>query len=274
MKLLKSLTTVALAAALGLASYAHAADPIVVKVGVVGENNEPWKVAAKKLEAENIRLEIVKFADYTLPNVALDSGEIDLNAFQHVAFLENQKKERGFKITRLADTIIAPLSLFSNKYKSVDEIQDGDTIAIPNDPTNGGRALKVLELAGLITLDPSKGYVPEVRDIKENKKNIKIYEVDAANTPSLLPDVAGAIINANYAVDNGLIPLKDSIFSDYNREVATIDRSNPYINIIAVREGQEKNETYLKVAKAYQTKEVAEKILEVRKGAEIPAFDY
>lgn len=274
MKLLKTLTAVTLAATFTLSGIANAADPVVVKVGVVGENNEPWKVAAKKLEAENIKLEIVKFADYTLPNVALDSGEIDLNAFQHVAFLENQKKERGFKLTRLADTIIAPLSLFSKKYKSVDEIQDGDTIAIPNDPTNGGRALKVLELAGLITLDPSKGYVPEVRDIKENKKNLKLYEVDAANTPSLLPDVAGAIINANYAVDNGLIPLKDSIFSDYNKEVATIDRSNPYINIIAVREGEEKNEVYLKVAKAYQTKEVAEKILEVRKGAEIPAFDY
>jgi D-methionine transport system substrate-binding protein len=242
-----------------------------IKVGLVGENNGEWEIVKKNLQAQGIKLTLVKFADYTLPNRALQDGEIDLNAFQHVAFLKSENEQKGFKLTRIGNTRIVPLSAYSKKIKSFDELKDGDTVAIPNDPTNGGRALKLLELAGLIKLDPSKGYVPGVRDVTENPKHIKFYEVDAGNIPSVLPDVAVAVINANYALDNGLNPQKDPIFSD---GMGKIDPQNPYINIIVAREADKDNPLFQKVVTAYQTKEVADYIVKAYNGAVTPAFKY
>ncbi len=272
MKNIKNLIT---AAFVGLsflgASAAFADEPNEIKLGVVGEHNEAWDDVVKRLKKDGINLTLVKFADYTLPNRALNDGEIDLNAFQHVAFLNADVESHGYKIEPIANTIIAPLGLYSKKIKNVSELQDGDTIAIPNDPTNGGRALKVLELAGLIKLDASKGYIPTVRDITENPKNIKIYEVDAGNTPSLLPDVAAAIINSNYAVDNDLNPTTDPIFSD---GVGKVDLDNPYINVIAARTDNKDNPVFKKIIAAYQTKETAEIIKELYHGGEVPVFKY
>ena len=225
-----------------------------VKLGVVGEHTEEWKLVASKLEKEGIKLTIVKFADYTLPNRALNDGDIDLNAFQHKAFLEADCKANGYKLSFIADTIISPLGAYSNKIKSLDELKDGDTVALPNDPTNGGRALKLLEKAGVIKLDESKGYLPTVRDVTENTKNIKFYEVDAGNT-----------------TDNGLTPDKDAIFQDTTGE---IDANNPYINIVAARTADKDNPVYKKVIEAYQQKDVAEKILELYKHSQIPVFKY
>lgn len=244
----------------------------VVKVGVVGENNEDWKYVKEQVKKDGIDLELVKFADYTLPNRALNEGEIDLNAFQHVAYFNTEVSQKGFKLIRFADTYISPLGIYSKKIKNVNELADGATIAIPNDVTNGGRALKVLEQAGLIKLDASKGYAASVRDIQENSKNLKFYEVDAGNTPSLLPDVDAAIINSNYCQDNGINPLTDAIFSDVVGNNVASD--NPYINIIAVREADKDNETYKVIAKAYQTKEVADILLKTYKGANQPVFKY
>ena len=242
-----------------------------VKLGVVGEHTEEWKLVAQKLEKEGIKLSIVKFADYTLPNRALNDGDIDLNAFQHKAFLEADCKANGYKLSYIADTIISPLGAYSNKIKSIDELKDGDTVALPNDPTNGGRALKLLEKAGVIKLDASKGYLPTVRDVTENSKNIKFYEVDAGNTPSLIPDVAISIINANYATDNGLTPDKDAIYQD---TTGAIDANNPYINIIAAQTENKDNPVFQKVVKAYQQKDVADKILELYNHSQIPVFKY
>ncbi|MDY6321991.1 MAG: MetQ/NlpA family ABC transporter substrate-binding protein [Succinivibrio sp.] len=242
-----------------------------VKIGVVGENNGEWEIAKKTLEGQGIKLTIVKFADYTLPNRALHDKEIDLNAFQHVAFLKAENEQKGFNNVGIGDTLIAPLGAYSQKIKSLDELKDGDTVALPNDPTNGGRALKLLELAGVIKLDASKGYIPTVRDVTDNPKHIKFYEVDAGNTPSLLPDVAVSIINSNYALDNHLNPMKDAIFSD---TTGKIDKSNPYINVIAARAEDKDNPVYQKVVKAFQTKEVAEYIKNTYKGASVPAFSY
>ncbi|MBQ9221720.1 MAG: MetQ/NlpA family ABC transporter substrate-binding protein [Succinivibrio dextrinosolvens] len=253
------------------ASAAFADEPNEVKLGVVGEHNEAWEDVVKRLKNEGVNLTLVKFADYTLPNRALNDGEIDLNAFQHVAYLKADVEAHDYKIEPIANTIIAPLGLYSKKIKNVSELKDGDTIAIPNDPTNGGRALKVLELAGIIKLDPSKGYIPTVRDITENPKNIQIYEVDAGNTPSLLPDVAAAIINSNYAVDNDLNPTTDPIFSD---GVGKVDLDNPYINIIAARSDNKDNPLFKKIIAAYQTKETAEIIKELYHGGEVPVFNY
>ncbi len=243
----------------------------VVKLGVVGEENEAWSHVAEVLKPKGITLELVKFADYTLPNTALENGDVDINAFQHIAFLNHENKDKGYHIVPIGNTFISPLGLYSAKYKKVDEFKEGDTIAIPNDPTNGGRALKLIESAGLIKLNPDKGYVPEVRDIVENPKNLKFYEIDAANTYSLLQDVAGSVINSNYAVDNGLSPIKDAIFVD---NVENVSSDNPYINVIAAREENKDRAEFSEVVKAYQTKEVAKILLETRKGAQLPVFKY
>lgn len=250
---------------------AQAKGPVEIKLGVVGEHTDEWKFVAKKLEDKGIKLTLVKFADYTLPNRALNDGEIDLNAFQHKAYLREDCKSNGYKLVDVADTIISPLGAYSDKIKSLDELKDGDTVAIPNDPTNGGRALKLLEKAGVISLDASKGYLPTVRDITSNPKNIKIYEVDAGNTPSLIPDVAASVINANYATDNGLNPNKDAIFLD---STGKIDAENPYVNVVASRVADKDRAEFKTIFEVYHTKEVADIILEAYKGSQIPAFKY
>lgn len=239
-----------------------------VKIGVVGEQNEHWEPVIAALAKEGITVELVKFADYTLPNQALADGEIDLNAFQHYAFLESEIKDKGLKLSTIGESIIAPLGLFSDKITDISEIKDGDKIAIPNDATNGGRALKLLETAGLIKVDPAVGFVPTVNDITENKLNLEFYEVEAANTPSLLPDVAAAVINGGFAVDAGLSPQKDAIYL----ETVAEGSDNPYINIIVARTEDENNELYKKVVDAFRTPEVAKVIEEAYKGAFLPTW--
>ena len=240
-----------------------------VKIGVVGENNEQWEYIAEKLKEEGIDIELVKFADYSLPNQALADGEIELNAFQHYAFLENQSKESGFDLTAIGETIIAPLGLYSKKVTDVAQIKENDKIAIPSDATNGGRALKLLEAAGLLTVNPAAGYLPTVADITSNPLNLEIYEVEAANTPSLLPDVAAAIINGGHAVDNGLFPETDAIYL----ETVAEGSDNPYINIIVARTEDKDNEIYQRIVEVYQTEEVVKVIKEAFKGAYLPAWN-
>ena len=239
-----------------------------IKLCVVGENNEQWTPVIEAMAKDGITLELVKFADYSLPNRALNDGEIDLNAFQHKAYLANDIKDNGYKIEAIGDTIIAPLGVYSKKITDLSELKDGDTIAIPSDATNGGRALKVLESAGVIKVNPEAGYTPTLSDITENPKNIKFTEVEAANTPSLLPDVAAAVINGGHAVDNGLNPEKDSIYLEKTEEGA----DNPYVNIIVARIEDKDNENYQKVVKAFQSDDVKKVIEDTYKGAYIPAW--
>lgn len=243
-------------------------EEVVIKLGVVGENNEQWDPVIEKLAEDNIKLELIKFADYSLPNRALNDGEIDLNAFQHYAYLNKDVESNGYKIEAIGETLVAPLGVFSNKIKDLSELKDGDTIAIPNDATNGGRALKVLEAAGVIKVDPAAGYTPTLNDITENPKNIKFEEVEAANTASLLPDVAAALINGGHAIDNGLNPKTDSIYL----EKVEGGSENPYINVIVARTEDKDNENYKKVVEYFRTPEVAQKIEEVYKGAYLPTW--
>lgn len=241
----------------------------VIKLGVVGEVNDQWQPVIDSLAKEDIKLELVAFADYSLPNQALSDGDIDLNAFQHYAFLENQVTDKGYDLTVIGETIIAPLGLYSKNVSDVSEIKEGDKIAIPSDATNGGRSLKLLESAGLLTIDPAAGYVPTIADITSNPLKLEIYEVEAANTPSLLPDVAAAVINGGHAVDNGLIPQDDAIFL----ETVSEGSDNPYINVIVARTADKDNELYQKVVDAYRTPEVAKVIEEVYKGAYLPTWE-
>ncbi len=239
-----------------------------VTVGVVGSNNEQWDTVNEILAKENIQVKLVEFAEYKLPNAALDSGEIDLNAFQHKAYLEKEIADLGYDISILGDTILAPLSLYSNYITDIDQLKEGDKIAVPSDPTNEGRCFKILESAGVLEVDPAAGYIPEIKDITSNPLNLEFVEVEAANTASLLPDVAAAFVNGAHAVDNGL-KLEDAVYT----EQVEPGSDNPYINIIACRTGEENNEVYQKVLAAYQSEESAQAILDIYQGAYIPAWN-
>ena len=240
-------------------------DDAVIKLGVVGEANEAWQPVIENLKSEGITLEIVAFSDYTLPNRALADGEIDLNSFQHYAYLENDIETNGYDLTVIGETVIAPLGVYSNKITDLSELSEGDSIAVPSDMTNGGRALKMLEAAGLITVDPEAGYTPFVTDITDNPLELEFIEVDASLTAGLLPDVTAAVINGGHAVDNGLIPSEDAIYV----ESAGGETENPYINVIVARTEDKDNEILNKVVEYYRTDKVAEIIAEQYKGSYI-----
>lgn len=239
-----------------------------IKLGVVGENNEQWNPVIKKLASEGITLKLVKFSDYAQPNQALADKEIDLNSFQHYAYLNQEVKDKGFKIESIGETIIAPLGVYSKKVKDIKDIKAGATIAIPSDATNGGRSLKVLESAGLIKVNPKAGYTPTVSDITENKLNIKIKEVEASQTSRLLDDVDASIINGGHAIDAGLNPLKDAIYIEQSNG----ETKNPYINVIVARSEDKNNANYKKVVDAFRTEEVAKVIKDTYKGAYEPTW--
>ena len=245
----------------------------IVKVGVVGEYNAQWDTVNELLADDGIEVELVKFTDYAAPNRALNDGEIDLNAFQHKAFLANDVQQNGYEIEAIGDTIIAPLSIYNNKDKisSVEEIKDGDIIAIPSDLTNGGRALKLLEKAGLIECDPAKGYVPTKADITKYNVQIEILEAESATFANLLPDCTAALINGGNAFTAGLNPANDAIFTeDVNPE--TNEATPDLINVIAARSADVDNEVYKKVVDAYHTEEVRQTIEEAYQGAFICAW--
>ena len=189
-------------------------ETVTVKLGVVGGiYDDLWASAKAALADEGIDLEIVQFSDYVTPNNALANGDIDLNAFQHRIYLQNEIDNYGYEIQNIGNTFIIPLNLYSQKVSSVDELKDGDVVAIPDDLTNGGRALKVLEAAGLIELDPNAAFNPTVDDITSYKVNITIEELKANTIPSVLPDVAAAVVNGNYALDFGL-KTDEAIYKD------------------------------------------------------------
>lgn len=224
-----------------------------VTIGVVGSLYEDlWAPAQKALKAEGINLKIVQFSDYVTPNNALANGEIDLNAFQHRIFLENEIQNKKYDIKLIGNTFIIPLNLYSVKVKSVKELKKGSVVAIPNDVTNGGRAIKVLAAAGLITLKDDAGFNPTVNDIAVNNSGIVIKELAANTIPSALQDVDAAIVNGNYALDFG-IKTESAIFKD------TSVSEKAYWNLIAAKSSDLKDsskvEIFKKIVKAFQTKE-------------------
>ncbi len=242
----------ALTSVFGASKKSKKAKNVELKIGVVGSIYEDlWAPAQKALKSEGINLKIVQFSDYVTPNNALSNGEIDLNAFQHRIFLENDAGSHNYDVKLIGNTFIIPLNLYSSKVKSVAELKNGATVAIPNDVTNGGRAIKVLAAAGLITLKADAGFNPTVADIVENPKNIVIKELAANTIPSALADVDAAIVNGNYALDFG-IKTESAIFKD-----TSVDEKQ-YWNLIAARGADLKDpakvEIYRKVVKAFQAK--------------------
>lgn len=224
-----------------------------IKIGVVGEKNEVWEEVIKRYEeGTGKKAELVKFSDYTQPNEALASGDIDVNSFQHYKFLDEYNDAQGEeKLVAIADTMLAPLGYYSNQIKSLDELEDGDKVAIPNDPSNGPRALFLLQAAGLIKVNGDPGQAITLDDITENPKNLEFIEMDAAQTARALDDVKVAAVNDNYALDSGLSPNEDAIFLE--------DPENPdakiYVNVIAARAEDKDNEAYKELVKYYQTDE-------------------
>ena len=256
-------------AASGSSADTSTSEPVTVKLGIVGGINEDlWAPAKATLAEEGIDLELVNFSDYVTPNRALNDGEIDLNAFQHRIYLQGEIDSYGYEIQNIGNTFIAPLSLFSDKISSVDELKDGDVIAIPNDLTNGGRALKVLESAGIITLDPNAGFNPTVDDIQTYNVGVTIKELKANVIVSTLPDVTAAIVNNNYALDFGLAA-SDAIFADDRLDI------EDYWNLIAARTSDlsdpAKVEVFRKVVKAYQSDGTLEVYNDQCKGFYTPA---
>ena len=235
-----------------------------VKVGVTGSDGQYWEIIKEKALEKNIKLELVEFSDYILPNTALVNGEVDINSFQHLAFLSQFIAENDADIVPIGSTVVAPLGLYSEKYKDVSEIPDGSEIAIPNDPANLGRGLKVLQQAKLIELKEDVGLYPTVDDIVSNPKNIKIIEVVAQQTPRVLPDVAASIINGGIAGQAGY-ELKDAIFHDDPNSADT----RPYVNVFATLGKNKDNEAYKIIADLYLTDEVAKAVEEDTKGASV-----
>jgi D-methionine transport system substrate-binding protein len=236
-----------------------------LKVGVTpGPHAEIMDVVKKVAEKDGLKIEVVEFSDYVQPNVALSQGEIDANSFQHAPYLDNMVKDRKYDIVSVAKTVIFPMGVYSKKIKSLDELQPGATIAIPNDPSNGGRALLLLEKAGLIGLKPNIGIQATVADIVDNPKNFNITELEAAQIPRSLEDIDCAAINTNYAMTAGLLPNKDAMVLE--------DADSPYANILAVQSAKKDSPAIQKLIKAYHSDEVKSFVEEHFKGSAFAAW--
>ena len=237
-----------------------------LKVGATAvPHAEMLEVVKPLLEKEGIKLEIVEFNDYVQPNLALNDKELDANFFQHEPYLMNFIAEhKEVKLKNAFGVHIEPMGIYSKKITSLSELKDGASIAIPNDPTNGGRALLLLEKAGLLKLKAGVAEKATVQDVVENPRNLKFQEVEAAQVPRTLEDVDAAVINTNYAMQVNLVPTKDALFME--------DSTSPYVNIIAVREGDENRPEIQALIKALKSEEIKQFISDKYKGAVVPAF--
>ena len=241
----------------------------VVRVGFYTDSEyQIWNPVVSNLAKEGITVELVSFANTRMPNQALNNGDIDLNAFQHHAYLNDEVSNLGYDIVAIADTYISAMNIYSKNISNVSELKKGDKVAIPNDPSNEGRALKVLEAAGLIKVKPEVGDLPSISDIIENPLGLNILAVEIGSVPSYLPEVACAVINAHVAIDFGLNPGSDYIFQDN----PSIYSGNAFVNLIAARTEDKDKEIYKKIIKAYQSEAVEEIYANNFKGSYLPTW--
>ncbi|WP_420993186.1 MetQ/NlpA family ABC transporter substrate-binding protein [Cupriavidus sp. 30B13] len=250
------------------AAQVQAQEKTKIKVGVsVGNAEQTFEVVRKVAARDGLDIQVVTFSDYLQPNEALAAGDLDANAFQHKPFLDSQIKARGYKIVPVGLTLTAPLGIYSRTYKSVAQLPQGARIGIQNDPSNGNRALLLLQKAGLIKLKPGvgeNGVNATPLDVVENPKRLKLIELDAAQLPRALDDLAAASINNDYAYRAGLSLQRDTI--------AVEDARGPYANLIATRAEDKDKPWVKKLVKAYQSEEVRKFIETEFKGSLIPAF--
>lgn len=269
---MKKIIVIALVAILSVVSvFAQAAaetQSSTTKI-VVGATPEPHaallSLVVDDLAAQGITLEIKEFTDYVTPNDAVEYGEIDANYFQHIPYLESFNTEHGYHLVNAGGIHVEPIALYSSKYSSLSDLPNGAVIAIPNDPTNEGRALLLLQSAGLIKLGADAGLEAIPLDITENPKNFKFSEIEAATLPRVLSDVDAAIINGNYAIPAGLVATRDGLFVE--------GADSPYVNVIAVKEGNENNPAIKALIEALKSDEVAAFVAEKYKNGEVVLVD-
>ena len=236
----------------GCGGKTKSSDPNHLIVGV--ESGPEFKIAqvAQKVAKDKYDLDVqlVAFNDYVMPNEALNQGDIDVNVYQNKPYLDVQSAQRGYKFVIMGNTFVYPLAGYSKKIKNISQLQNGNTVIIPNDPTNSGRSLLLLQTAGLLKLKPNVGLLPTVNDIVSNPKNITILEMEAPQLPRALDDanVTIAIINATFATPIGLIPARDGLFME--------SKQSPYVNCIVTREDNKNEDKIKKFVKAYESDEV------------------
>lgn len=243
-------------------------DPNHIRVGV--SSGPEFKVAqvAQKVarEKSGLEVELIAFNDYVIPNEALNQGDLDVNVFQHKPYLDEQSRQRGYKLVPVGNTFVFPIAGYSKKIKSLAELQPGSTIVIPNDPTNGGRSLLLLQKNGLLTLKEGTGLLPKVTDITANPKGLKILELEAPQLPRALDDehVTIAVINNTFASQVNLIPSRDGLFVE--------DKESPYVNLVVAREDNKNEEKVKKFLQAYQSPEVERAAADAFKGGAIKGW--
>lgn len=263
---LKGLLAIAAAAIVLTGCGEKAVDMNKIKVGVIaGAEEQVAEVAARVAkERYNLDVQLVTFSDYVTPNAALNDGSIDANAFQHKPYLDRQIADRGYKLAIVGNTFVYPIAGYSKQITTLDELATGSRVAVPNDPTNLGRSLLLLQQQGLITLRDDIGLLATVRDITDNPKNLRIMELDAAQLPRALDDVALAIINTTYASSINLTPEKDGIFVE--------DKDSPYVNLLVARQDNVNAENVQNFLKAYQTDEVYKAASEIFRGGAVKGW--
>lgn len=216
------------------------------------------------LAKEGVDLKVVEFMDYVKPNLALNDKELDANFFQHSPYLDKFNSEHGTKLKAIAKIHVEPMGIYSHKIKDLKDLPDGAKVAIPNDPTNGGRALLILQSAGLIGLKDGGNITSTVQDVEKNDKHLQFVELEAAQIPRSIDDVDIALINTNFAMEAGLNPLKDALFLE--------PKDSPYANVLVIREGDENRPEIQKLVKALQSPEVKKFIEDKYQGAILPSF--
>ncbi|MDQ0506902.1 MetQ/NlpA family ABC transporter substrate-binding protein [Xanthobacter agilis] len=260
-------------ALLSVGSAAHAQAPAAandkpLKVGVsAGPYGDVLREAARLSEKQGIKAEIIEFTDWNQPNAALQAGDIDLNNFQNRPYLANQVKTRGYQIVGLNESLLVPAGIYSKKVTSAADIPAGAKIAIPNDPTNGGRALLLFQKAGIIKLKPGTGLYASVLDVAENPKKLQIVEIDAAQLPRSLDDVAAAFVSSNYAYLAGL-DLNTALVAE-----TAVEEAKPYFTLVfAAREDRKDDPRIKKFIEIYRSQPVKDFTLAKFKGSILPAW--
>ncbi|MCX2684192.1 MetQ/NlpA family ABC transporter substrate-binding protein [Pseudomonas sp. DCB_AW] len=252
-----------LAVAAAVAAFSAHADTLTVAATPV-PHAEILNFVKPQLAKEGVELKVKEFTDYIQPNVQVAEKRLDANFFQHQPYLDEFNKAKGTDLVSVTGVHIEPLGVYSTKVKKLDELPSGATVVIPNDATNGGRALLLLDKAGVIKLKDNKNILSSVKDVAQNPKNVKFRELEAATIPRVLTQVDAALINTNYALEAKLNPEKDAL--------AIEGSDSPYVNILVARPDNKDSEDMKKLAAALHSPEVKQFINEKYKGAVVPAF--
>lgn len=260
---MKNFILSAAAAALLAASGLASAQTLTVAATPV-PHGDILRLVAPELKSQGFDLKIVEFSDFVSPNIALDAGEVDANYYQHKPFLDDAVKNRRLRIASVAPIHILPMAAYSKKVKNIKDLPEGAHVSIPNDPANGGRALLLLQSAGLIKLKDGAGATATVLDIADNPKKLRFTEVEAAQVPRTIDDVELAVVNSNYAIGVGLNPVEDSIYLE--------DKDSPYAVVVAARQGDESKPGVQALVKALRSDKVKKFMIDTYQGGVVPVW--